>query len=88
MGSGFLPQISCKRLILGCYGLKRCLLVRAGKHPDTEHLRIFSLKFQKFVFSVWLLRVLSFCHFHQFWHRIGFLPRKVRRVKVTVKSLS
>ena len=22
----------------GCYGLKRCLLVRAGKHPDTEHL--------------------------------------------------
>lgn len=24
MGSGFLPQISFKRLIHGCYGLKRC----------------------------------------------------------------
>ena len=24
MGSGFLPQISFERLILGCYGLKRC----------------------------------------------------------------
>ena len=24
MGSGFLPRISFKRLILGCYGLKRC----------------------------------------------------------------
>ena len=39
---------SFKTGTLGCYGLKRCLLVRAGKHPDTEHLRIFSSKFQKF----------------------------------------
>lgn len=63
MGSGFLPQISFERLILGCYGLKRCLLVRAGKHPDTEHLRIFSSKFQKFVFQ---------CGYFEYYHFATF----------------
>lgn len=30
MGSGFLPQISFKRLIPGCYGLKRYYFKTAG----------------------------------------------------------
>lgn len=34
-----------------------------------------------------LLRALSYCHFHQFWHRIGFLPRKVRRVTFATLKL-
>lgn len=55
--------LSIKTATHGCYGLKRCLLVRAGKHPDTEHLRIFSSKFQKFVFQ---------CGYFEYYHFATF----------------
>ena len=48
---------------LGCYGLKRCLFVRAGKHPDTEHFSIFSSKFQKFVFQCGCFEYYHFATF-------------------------
>lgn len=52
MGSGFLPQISFKRLILGCSGLKRC---KAGMLKNPCIIRTFGT-FELFFVSVSLTK--------------------------------